>query len=148
MANSIIYRDLLLKQRHGLPFWKPDPNANLPEVYTKRGISIGDLGILTDDGGFDYLFNIHADADDPVNIFLGCPASFRPLPLNTVKDVNKTIFQHPEKACITRNASFEVKSNLGGMAVVYVVTSLSSSPHLAYRCVDQVLILTLRLNSR
>ncbi|PPQ84962.1 hypothetical protein CVT25_004475 [Psilocybe cyanescens] len=115
MANSSIYRDLLFKHRHGLPLWKPDPNANLLDIYTKKGISIGDLGLLTDDGGFDYLFNVHAGAEDPVNQFLGTPSTFQPLPPITNQDIIKTEFQHPEKACITRNASYEVTGagNLG-----------------------------------
>ena len=78
MASSIVYRDLLLHKRHGLPFWTPEPDANLPVAYKNQGISIGDLGLLTDDGGFDYLFNIHATADDPIN-YLGTPTDFRPL---------------------------------------------------------------------
>ncbi|PPQ89228.1 hypothetical protein CVT25_001307 [Psilocybe cyanescens] len=108
MSNSIVY------PTNGLPLWKPDPNATLSEVYIKNGISTGDLGIRTDDGGFDYLFNIHADADDPIN---------NPLPLDTTKDITVTTFQHPEGAYITRNASFEVRSNIaaGGMAVAYAV---------------------------
>ncbi|KAF8817638.1 hypothetical protein BYT27DRAFT_7074141 [Phlegmacium glaucopus] len=105
MANSVIYRDLLLKQQHGLPLWKPDPNANLPEAYTKEGISVGDVGLLTDDGGFDYLFNIHAEAHDPVNQFLGTPTSFHHLPLDPATNIHKIELFHPKKTCIMRNVS-------------------------------------------
>jgi hypothetical protein len=133
MANSVIYCDLLLQQGHGLPLWKPDPNANLPEAYTKQGISIGDLGLLTDDGGFDFLFNVHADAHDPVNQFLGTPASFIPLPLDPIRDVIKTTFQHPMKAYIMRNIEIVLGCTLGaGAQVVYVVSRSSSSPCLSF----------------
>lgn len=149
MANSSIYRDLLFKHRHGLPLWKPDPNANLLDIYTKKGISIGDLGLLTDDGGFDYLFNVHAGAEDPVNQFLGTPSTFQPLPPITNQDIIKTEFQHPEKACITRNASYEVTGagNLGeAMYVWFSANPSSSSHHIAYLCIGQALRSTWRLN--
>jgi hypothetical protein len=105
MASSDIYRELLLKKQHGLPLWKPDPDANLPEAYTKQGISIGDLGLLTVDGGFDYLCNVHADANDPVNQHLGTPDFFIPLPHNPATDTTRTRLFHPEQACITRALS-------------------------------------------
>jgi hypothetical protein len=123
MASSDIYRELLLKKRHGLPLWKPDPDANLPEAYTKQGISIGDLGLLTDDGGFDYLCNVHADANDPVNQHLGTPDFFIPLPHNPATDTTRTRLFHPEQACITRGAKFNLKTEnalqVGG-PLVYV----------------------------
>ncbi|KAF8172663.1 hypothetical protein BJ912DRAFT_100426 [Pholiota molesta] len=103
MASSAIYRDLLLKHRHGLPLWIPDPDENLEE-HKKQGISIGDLGLLTEDGGFEYLFNIHVDADHSVNKDMVIPPSFTPLPLpRTSKHA-----YHDQKACITQNARFDI----------------------------------------
>lgn len=126
MASSRIYRDLLLKKQHGLPLWIPDPNENLEE-HIKQGISIGNLGILTNDGGFRYLFNIHAEADAPVNKDMRTPQPFTPLPMPTI---TKRGFIHVQKACITENASFEMEGIAEAQANVYVISR--SSSHLAY----------------
>ena len=44
--------------RAGYPIYMPTPCWGLPTVYRKRGIRIGDVGTLTADGAFDFLFNI------------------------------------------------------------------------------------------
>ncbi|KAF8163999.1 hypothetical protein BJ912DRAFT_890343, partial [Pholiota molesta] len=126
MASSRIYRDLLLKKQHGLPLWIPDPAENLEE-HKKQGISIGDLGILTDDGGFRFLFNIHAEADARINKDMRTPQAFTPLPMPTI---SKREFIHVEKACITENASVEKGGGSGAQANAYVISR--SSCHLAY----------------
>jgi hypothetical protein len=118
MASSAIYRDLLLKHRHGLPLWIPDPDENLEE-HKKQGISIGDLGLLTEDGGFEYLFNIHVDADHSVNKDMVIPPSFTPLPLpRTSKHA-----YHDQKACITQNARFDIGGTIAaGVNLGYVAS--------------------------
>ncbi|KAK0194035.1 hypothetical protein F5146DRAFT_1221561 [Armillaria mellea] len=73
-----VYRNLLLRERHGYPLWIPESDYNLPGPYRDKGVSVGDLGILTDDGGFDFLFNACAEADDPVNCGR-VPPQFKPL---------------------------------------------------------------------
>ncbi|TFK33850.1 hypothetical protein BDQ12DRAFT_565183, partial [Crucibulum laeve] len=73
-----IYRRSLLSLRLGTPMWVPQPNGNLHENYRRRGVSIGDLGILTDDGEFDYMLNVLQPADDPIQPN-ELPAGFVPL---------------------------------------------------------------------
>ncbi|KAK0433787.1 hypothetical protein EV421DRAFT_1909835 [Armillaria borealis] len=65
-----IYASLLLSKGHGYPLWLPGPPSNLP-----NGTQIGDLGILNDDGGFTYLFNVCKDASDENR----APPGFEPL---------------------------------------------------------------------
>lgn len=64
---SEIYARLLLPQKRGYALWKPKPGNWLPEAYRKEGVSIGDVGILTEFGEFDYFFNACLSADHPVN---------------------------------------------------------------------------------
>jgi len=57
---------MYLKKR-GFPLWIPQPNTTLPRPYQRRGVSIGDVGIFTSNGGFDFLFNICLPAGDTSN---------------------------------------------------------------------------------
>jgi hypothetical protein len=65
-SNKIYERHLGLKQR-GFPLRIPEPNRNLPMPYRRKGVSIGDVGIITPSGGFSFLFNICLPHDDPIN---------------------------------------------------------------------------------
>ncbi|KDR67719.1 hypothetical protein GALMADRAFT_26936, partial [Galerina marginata CBS 339.88] len=51
----------------GSPLWIPEPNKRLPISYQRRGIDIGDVGIITANGGFDFLFNICLPYNHPMN---------------------------------------------------------------------------------
>jgi hypothetical protein len=66
-AASHTYAQLLLTKKLGYPLWYPELSTNLPRAYLQKGISIGDVGMITPDGSFDFLFNICEEADDPVN---------------------------------------------------------------------------------
>ncbi|PFH47984.1 hypothetical protein AMATHDRAFT_150842 [Amanita thiersii Skay4041] len=57
----------MLHQKLGYPLYMPEPDRNLPIAYRMNGISIGDVGRITPDGAFDFLFNICSPADDPMN---------------------------------------------------------------------------------
>lgn len=72
-----IYQDALGDEGHGFPLWVPSPNLNLHLTYRRHGVSIGDVGILTPFGAFDFLFNIFKPADDPINA--AAPPGFQPL---------------------------------------------------------------------
>ncbi|PPQ72785.1 hypothetical protein CVT26_003314 [Gymnopilus dilepis] len=63
---DIYYRHIGAKGR-GSPLWIPGPNRNLHVDYRRSGIAIGDVGILTADGRFDFLFNICLPHDHPIN---------------------------------------------------------------------------------
>lgn len=74
-----VYTDILISKKRGFPLWIPSPNASLPPEYRCSGVSIGDVGILTPEGGFDFIFNIFAEFSDPVNAHSGLTENFSPL---------------------------------------------------------------------
>ncbi|KIM36660.1 hypothetical protein M413DRAFT_286395 [Hebeloma cylindrosporum] len=57
----------LLAMRRGLPIWSPGPNLELPISYRRKGVSIGDVGLITERGSFGYLFNITLSIEHPDN---------------------------------------------------------------------------------
>jgi len=65
----------------------PQPNRRLPIAYQRIGIRIGDVGIITPEGGSSFLFNICAPPDDSINPCI-LPEDFSPLqPALTEVDV-------------------------------------------------------------
>ena len=69
-------------EAHGFPLWIPQPDETLPRSYQRQGVSIGDVGILTPDGGFDFLFNVCLPAGHPSNPEV-LPEGFVPLELKS-----------------------------------------------------------------
>ncbi|KAF9260023.1 hypothetical protein L218DRAFT_623456 [Marasmius fiardii PR-910] len=79
IANeSQVYARALYPLGHGCALWIPEPNDALSAQYRETGVRIGDVGILTSDGGFDFIFNVCCSADDPINQY-GVPDGFQPL---------------------------------------------------------------------
>jgi hypothetical protein len=67
MAISQFYADSLLPLKHGYPLYWPEIEHGESEVYRQIGVSVGDVGIITGDGGFDLLFNICKSSSSPDN---------------------------------------------------------------------------------
>jgi hypothetical protein len=65
--SNIIYEQRLGLKKRGFPLWIPEPNRQLPMPYQRRGVDIGDVGIITPSGGFSFLFNICLPRDSPLN---------------------------------------------------------------------------------
>ncbi|KAK0493414.1 hypothetical protein EDD18DRAFT_1108194 [Armillaria luteobubalina] len=61
----VLYTKLLLSQGHGYPLWIPEPDYSLPSAFFEKGICVGDVGIIRNDGGFDFIFNVFLEADHP-----------------------------------------------------------------------------------
>lgn len=62
-----IYNQHMGAKGRGSPLWIPEPNKNLHINYQRQGLAIGDVGIITVSGSFDFLFNISLPADHPFN---------------------------------------------------------------------------------
>ena len=91
--DSVVYARILLVKGHGYPLWIPEPFSNLPRAYRSKGVRIGDLGIITTDGGFDFLFNICLPPDHPINMGR-VPPGFSALPLDRCRDITTVPDMH------------------------------------------------------
>ncbi|SJL17933.1 uncharacterized protein ARMOST_21503 [Armillaria ostoyae] len=80
----ILYITQLIRKGHGYPFWYPEPDSSRSTEYTQEGVHPGDVGILNDIGGFDFLFNIFREAQDPINGG-NVPPGFKPLQLSSAE---------------------------------------------------------------
>jgi len=65
--SNVLYEEHLMWKGRGYPLWIPSSNMNLPIPYRAKGVCIGDVGIITAYGGFDFLFNICLPSNDPIN---------------------------------------------------------------------------------
>ncbi|KAK7026840.1 hypothetical protein VNI00_015382 [Paramarasmius palmivorus] len=74
-----VYVRMLLTKKKGYPLWNPSVSNALPLDYRKIGVSIGDVGSISEDGSFQYLFNIFLPADAALNRARGVPNGFSPL---------------------------------------------------------------------
>ena len=109
---SQVYSKLLSGKGHGYPLWIPEPNENLSHEYRQRGVSIGDVGIITPDGGFDFLFNVYLLANNPIHIN-GVPEGFLKLDLDQ-GDVFKQSYMHPPGAIISTGQAFKCALGVEG----------------------------------
>src|ERR1700691_6290178 len=90
---SEVYTRLLLPKLHGYSLFIAEPDDNLPLEYRTKGTSIGDVGIITADASFDFVFNICVSANDPVNCH-GVPDGFEQLTLDP-EDISLLSNMHP-----------------------------------------------------
>ncbi|KIL64784.1 hypothetical protein M378DRAFT_77863, partial [Amanita muscaria Koide BX008] len=62
------YTRSMLNSLTGYPFYVPQPYSDFSEeVYSRRGVCVGDVGIITKDGAFDFLFNICPSQNSLIN---------------------------------------------------------------------------------
>ncbi|KDQ31444.1 hypothetical protein PLEOSDRAFT_1036968, partial [Pleurotus ostreatus PC15] len=102
MADSQIYARQLLVKRHGYPLWIPEPYGHSP-IYRTKGVRIGDVGYVTQDGGFETLFNIRASPNDPINR-RGVPNGFQEVHLHVHDVVHLPNFHHSNSAVTSTSA--------------------------------------------
>lgn len=96
------YAKQLLVKRHGYPLWIPEPYGH-SAIYRTKGVRIGDVGYVTDDGGFETLFNIRASQDHPINR-RGVPDGFEQVHLDADDIVHLADFHHPNSAVTSTSA--------------------------------------------
>lgn len=101
-VDSAVYARQLLPKNLGYPLWFPEPFDDLPVEYKGRGVSIGDVGIITENGAFDYIFSICRSADDPANC-LGVPSGFEQVVLGRGDISSQPGWQSPGDFIVTRS---------------------------------------------
>ncbi|KAF7366787.1 hypothetical protein MSAN_00937000 [Mycena sanguinolenta] len=101
ITESQNYCSLLLRQGRGFPLYDPDPQPSLSATHP-AGVAIGDIGAITSEGGFDFLFNIYRGAEDPIKV----PKDFVPLPLYDLDDISHHDF-HPGNCVSTSSVREE-----------------------------------------
>jgi hypothetical protein len=78
-----IYARTMMALGHGYAPFVPEPtdDPEAPnEAYTKVGLEIGDVILLNDDGGYDYVFNCTLSINHPKNV-RGAPDGYQPFTL-------------------------------------------------------------------
>lgn len=78
VRDQDLYAQQLLLKGNGYPLWDPQPKRHFGDPSAPAGVAIGDVGIITADGGFDFLFNVCVPADHPINP-RDLPSAFSPL---------------------------------------------------------------------
>ena len=70
----------MLVHEAGYPIYMPTPSIGLPPAHRKTGIRVGDVGVITANGAFEFLFNVcqfHDQQDEGINATF--PGRFEPL---------------------------------------------------------------------
>ncbi|KJA13328.1 hypothetical protein HYPSUDRAFT_568035 [Hypholoma sublateritium FD-334 SS-4] len=119
-----IYQKLFSKlddRLPGHPLWIPQPNIQLSKEYRAQATLIGDVGTLTPQGGFHFLFNILRHSSDPINPN-NLPQDFSPLnpPLDGIDIAKDEVFSKKSHLC-----SSSVSCVWGGSSEKFVFESSS-----------------------
>ena len=89
--SNYIYERHLISKGRGFPLWIPESNRVLHLDYRRTGVRIGDVGIITQSGGFSFFFNICLPHDNPVNPRI-LPENFAPIsPPIEATDIEKFV---------------------------------------------------------
>lgn len=81
----------------GYPLYVPQPYSDISEEYMRKGVRVGDVGIVTKDGAFDFLFNVCPSQNNLIN------------PPNLPKDFTLEASENPE---ISHKEQFPHKTHL------------------------------------
>ena len=112
MADSQKYAKQLLVKFHGYPLWIPEPYER-SAIYRTKGVRIGDVMWVTNDGAFWTLFNVRAPPDHPINR-RGVPEALEQIHLDADDIVHLADFHSPNSAVTSTSA--QQRSMSGGLS--------------------------------
>src|ERR1700759_405661 len=72
------YFNSMLECNAGYPLYEPQPEGGISMEHCRKGVQVGDVGIVTEDGAFDFLFNICSSQKESINP-LDLPEDFETL---------------------------------------------------------------------
>ncbi|KAF5312961.1 hypothetical protein D9619_002342 [Psilocybe cf. subviscida] len=121
-----VYEDIMITKNHGFPLWIPTPNTFLPPDYRYSGVSIGDVGVITPEGAFDFFFNIFADASDPIHANSRLPDIFSPL-RPPLRDYEIQRFKENMAGTVVGDDSFRRTDDVEDSSKVILTTSASEA---------------------
>ncbi|KAJ7067184.1 hypothetical protein C8F01DRAFT_1365332 [Mycena amicta] len=91
-SENEVYWSQLCRRQRGFPLYVPEPQRNLPPEYLVHGVSIGDVGMVTAEGIWDFFFNIFLPSDHPINNGR-VPEGFSPLEQYDTSDLHNLDFE-------------------------------------------------------
>lgn len=89
-----IYGFHLQQKNLGHPLWRPEPEIYLPHYYRKSGVMLGDVGIITEQRGFSFLFNVCHSRTHPINQSMRLPPDFAPFALSLDTCLTEQFLEH------------------------------------------------------
>jgi hypothetical protein len=98
LSAGEIYCSQLLLEKRGFPLYVPQPQPDFPE-----GVAIGDVGCITEEGIFDFFFNIFLPPKHPINANR-TPENFYPIQLPFKLEV---IHQTFPPGCYVRSSTVQ-----------------------------------------
>ncbi|KDQ54471.1 hypothetical protein JAAARDRAFT_38141 [Jaapia argillacea MUCL 33604] len=101
-----VYIKSLLPKTNGYPLYKPSPPGNsvAPQEFHKVAVRIGDVGVLTYDGGFDFLYNACVPATHPLNADRQPPDGFEPMTFDP-SQIRQDCEAYPPRSFVTSDVS-------------------------------------------
>jgi hypothetical protein len=98
-----LYTGNLLTRGHGYPLWFPEPSS-IPPTYKMNGVRVGDVGVITFDGQFEFIFNICLPSNHSINYY--APPDFIPLQSYDEQHLRKQSCAH-SPGCVIANPALE-----------------------------------------
>jgi len=87
------------KGRHAL--WAPQPYLQLPLEYRRGGTQVGDVGIITQEGAFDFMFNICGTINLGFNESASLPAGIVPIYPPVEEEEVSVMAEHSARDALT-----------------------------------------------
>ncbi|KAF7296709.1 F-box domain-containing protein [Mycena chlorophos] len=90
-SNSELYSRLLFSKKLGYALYNPRLSEDHPRSRLAAGVSVGDVGVVKHDGGFDPLFNVLDPSLNPTNL----PEGFKPIATGLTAEQRKNLERQP-----------------------------------------------------